>query len=117
MEPCPITMRNVLLVILSFCSGVAVTMAAAAPATFRAGAATSNITPELGMPIAGGFIPPPARHVHDELHARCLVLDDGTTKVAMVVCDLTGMHRSISREARRLIQESTGIPTENVMIS
>ena len=25
--------------------------------------------------------------VHDELHARCLVLDDGSTKLAIVVCD------------------------------
>ena len=43
---------------------------------FRAGAATSNITPPLGQPLAGGWSAPPATHVHDELHARCLVLDD-----------------------------------------
>jgi hypothetical protein len=55
--------------------------------------------------------------VHDELHARCLVLDDGKTKLALVVCDLLGLHRSVSLEARRLIQEATGIPPENVMIS
>jgi neutral ceramidase len=34
-----------------------------------------------------------------------------------VVCDLLGLHRSVSLEARRLIQEATGIPPENVMIS
>jgi hypothetical protein len=56
-------------------------------------------------------------HIHDELHARCLVLDDGKTKLALVVCDLLGLHRSVSLEARRLIQEATGIPPENVMIS
>ena len=28
---------------------------------------------------------PPAKHIHDELHARCLVLDDGTTRIALVV--------------------------------
>jgi len=84
---------------------------------FRAGAATSNITPELGGPIAGGFSPPPAVAVHDELHARCLVLDDGRTKLALVVCDLIGIHHSMSREARRRIQEHTGIPPEHVLIS
>src|SRR5437660_11777200 len=47
---------------------------------FRAGAATSNITPPLGSPIVGGFVPFPATHVYDELHARCLVLDDGAGK-------------------------------------
>jgi hypothetical protein len=92
---------------------------AAAPVTapLKAGAATSNITPYLGSDIIGGFLPFPATHVHDELHARCLVLDDGKTKLAMVVCDLLGLHRSVSVEARRLIQQATGIPPENVLIS
>jgi hypothetical protein len=84
---------------------------------FQAGAATSNITPELGIEIVGGFTPFPATHVHDELHARCLVLSDGQTKLALVVCDLLGMHRSVSVEARRLIQESIGIAPEHVLIS
>ncbi len=83
----------------------------------QAGAATSNITPDLGTIIVGGFAPYPAQHVHDELYARCLVLDDGTTKIALVVCDLLGLHRSVSIEARRLIQEATGIPPQNVLIS
>ena len=84
---------------------------------FQAGAATSNITPDLGIEIVGGFVPYPATHVHDELHARCLVLNDGKTKLALVVCDLLGMHRSVSVEARKLIQDSIGISTENVLIS
>jgi hypothetical protein len=65
----------------------------------------------------GGFTPYPTEHVHDELHARCLVLDDGTTKLALVVCDLLGLHRSVSIEARRLIQEALGIPPSHVLIS
>ena len=84
---------------------------------FRAGAATSNITPELGARIVGGFAPFPATGVHDELHARCLVLDDGKTMLALVVCDLLGLHRSVSVDARKLIQEATGIPPERVLIS
>jgi neutral ceramidase len=85
--------------------------------TFRAGAATSNITPALGSPIVGGFVPFPATHVHDELHARCLVLDDGTTKLVLVVCDLLGIDRLVSDEARFILQKDLGIPKENVMIS
>ncbi len=83
----------------------------------RAGAAASNITPPLGTLRVGSFAPYPSTHVNDELHARCLVLDDGKTTLALVVCDLVGFHRSISVEARRLIKEHTGIPPENVMIS
>ncbi len=82
----------------------------------RAGAATSNITPALGSKIIGGFVPFPATAIHDELNARCLVLDDGKTKIALVVCDLLGMHRSVSIEARRLIEEATGIPPSHVAI-
>jgi neutral ceramidase len=84
---------------------------------FRAGAATSNITPDIGLDIVGGFVPAPSTHVHDELHARCLVLDDGQTKLALVVCDLLGLHRSVAIEARKLIESATGIPAGNVLIS
>jgi len=88
----------------------------AAEPVFRAGAAAANITPPLGDEIVGGFHPFPATHVHDELHARCLVLDDGSTRLAIVVCDLLGFHRSVGDEARRLIQQTTGIPAEHVLI-
>ncbi len=73
-----------------------VVLATASP-SLQAGAATSNITPDLGMLVVGGFAPYPARHVHDELHARCLVLDDGKTRIALVVCDLLGLHRGWPR--------------------
>jgi hypothetical protein len=83
----------------------------------KAGAATSNITPSLGHEIIGGFVPFPSKHIHDQLHARCLVLDDGQTKIALVVCDLLGIHRVVSEDARKLIATQSGIPPENVMIS
>jgi hypothetical protein len=95
----------------------ALTIPLAAADSLRAGAATSNITPSLDSMIIGGFVPFPSSGVHDELHARCLVLDDGKTKLALVVCDLLGAHRSVSLEARRLIEEATGIPPSNVAIS
>jgi hypothetical protein len=31
--------------------------------------------------IVGGWKPIPATHIHDELYARCLLLDDGTVKL------------------------------------
>jgi neutral ceramidase len=108
---------RLLLALVFFAIPAALHSADATAAKFRAGAATSNITPELGLGIVGGFVPFPASHVHDELHARCLVLDDGKTMLAFVVCDLLGMHRSVSVEARKLIAEATGIPPERVMIS
>lgn len=87
------------------------------PKVLLAGAATSNITPPIGALRAGSFAPYPTTHVHDELYARCLVLNEGDTTLALVVVDLVGFHRSVSVEARRIIAERSGIPPENVMIS
>ncbi len=84
---------------------------------FRAGAATSNITPRLGRILVGGWGQPRATHVHDELHARCLVLDDGQARLALVVCDNVGIDRQVFDQARRLIQKETGIPAENQLFS
>lgn len=100
------------------CFMSAALLAADPPAvTLRAGAATSNITPALGSAIIGGFLPFPATNVHDELHARCLVLDDGKTKLALVIVDLLGIQSNVSQAARKLIDQEAGIPSTNVLIS
>lgn len=83
----------------------------------RAGAATSNITPFLGGDIVGGFHPRASTHIHDELHARCLVLDNGEKQVAFVVCDLVGADKVLFDEARRQVVEATGLPGENLIMS
>jgi neutral ceramidase len=114
----PIRRSTFLLVLALFAGPVGSPLFGQPPVPkFRAGAATSNITPPLGSPIIGGFVPFPATHVHDELHARCLVLDDGKTKLVLVVCDLLGIDRQVSDEARALIQQDLGIPKDNVLIS
>jgi hypothetical protein len=84
---------------------------------FKAGAATSNITPFLGDGIVGGWTTPPATHIHDELHVRCLALDDGTTRLVFAVVDSVSVNREVFDEAKRLIHEATGIPPENMMMS
>ena len=96
----------------------AATPAGAAERVFRAGAATSNITPELGYPLDGVIAQgQPARHVHDELHARCLALDDGTTRIALAVVDTTMIARDIVERAKRLVQAETGLPANRIMVS
>ena len=86
-------------------------------AEFRAGAATSNITPELGSSINGGFQDGKAAFIHDELHARCLALDDGQTKLVFVVADSCVIGRGIFDEAKKMVNEATGLPVENMMMS
>ena len=84
---------------------------------FRAGAATSNITPPLGTEIVGGFRPFPAEHVHDELHVRCLALDDGETQLAFAICDNVGIAREVFDAARELVVAETGLPSGHLLMS
>ena len=89
----------------------------AAEKQFRAGAVASNITPWLGVSINGNFQDAKAAHIHDELHARCLVLDDGESRIAFVVCDSCLIPREIFDVAKRQIHEQTGLPVDHILIS
>ncbi|MSU50374.1 MAG: hypothetical protein EXS37_15030 [Opitutus sp.] len=89
-----------------------------APRPFRAGAATSNITPELTVVLDGPIMQiGPGKHVHDELHARCLVLDDGVTRLAFAICDTTMIAVDVVERAKRLVQTATGLPPDRVLIA
>lgn len=85
---------------------------------FRAGASVSNITPKLGEGIVGNFgTPPPAAHIHDQLHARSLVLDDGNTKLVFVVADNVSINREVFDEAKSIINKTTGVPEDHILMS
>ncbi len=90
----------------------------AAEIEFQAGAATSNITPKMGVPLDGTIMQiGPARHVHDELWARCLVLSDGETKLAFAIVDNTMISQEVHAAAKAQIERELGIPPQNVCIS
>ena len=90
---------------------------ASAERVFRAGAATSNITPPLGEKIVGGWKPFPASSIHDELHARCLVLDDGEVTLVFVICDNVGIPREVFDATRSIVHEETGLPASHLLFS
>jgi hypothetical protein len=83
----------------------------------RLGTAAVKITPPLGTPMAGYYSARGVQGVLDDLYAKAVVLDDGKTTAAMVVCDLIELPRAPVLEARRIIAEKTGIPADNVVIS
>lgn len=83
----------------------------------RAGAAKAEINPPLGESIVGGFAPFPATNIHDPLHARCLVLDNGQTQIAFVICDNLHVQRAVFDEARALIAKETKLPPENILMA
>lgn len=87
-------------------------------ATVQAGASVVDITAPLGMAMGGyGARIGGATGVHDPLHVRTLVFDDGATTLAIAICDFVGVDRAIADSARRLIQDELGIPPENVCIA
>jgi hypothetical protein len=104
--------------VVSVCLACAApSVAAAADPPFRAGAATSNISPWLGLSINGNMHDHKAEFVHDELHARALVLDDGRGRLALVVADSCMIPREIVAEAKQRIRERSGLPADRVVIS
>lgn len=84
---------------------------------FQAGAAMSVITPPIGTSINGGMQDRIVSNIHDETHARAIVLDDGETRLAIVVSDLCMIYRETVDQAKERAHEFTGIPTENMMMS
>ena len=84
---------------------------------FRAAAASTVINPPMGTSLGGYFYERPCTRVHDDIMAKALVLDDGQTKVAIVVCDLQAIEATEVNAARELASKATGIPSENIMIS
>ncbi len=83
----------------------------------KAGAAIADITPPLGELIVGNFTSPPAKTIHDKLHARCLVLDNGEARIAFVICDNVGIVREVYDEAREQIAKETSFPAENILMA
>lgn len=55
--------------------------------------------------------------VRDPLRAGVLVLDDGTTKAAIVTLDVINVWNELVPLARKRIAAETGVPPENIMIT
>src|SRR5204863_4925646 len=53
----------------------------------------------------------------DPLSAKCIVLDDGHIRLAIVVADSCMLPRELLDEAKTLASKSTGIPTDKILIS
>lgn len=84
----------------------------------KAGAATANITPLMGVPLDGTIMQiGPAKHVHDELHSRALVLDDGSTRIAIAIVDNTMISGAVLDKAKAMIEKHTGIPPSHVLLA
>src|SRR5271157_6386263 len=84
----------------------------------RAGVDVCAITPPPGVQMAG-YAARTGRSlgVHDDLHVRALVLDDGQCAVALVAAEVLALDSDFVARARAEISEATGLPGEAVMIA
>jgi hypothetical protein len=109
-------------VLLTVVAGVAAmphaTESLADEKVLSAGAYAIDITPtKLPVPISGGILPRFTSDVHDPLHARCLVLDDGQGQIAIAVVDSLLISREQADKAKELAHQTTGIPTNRILIA
>ena len=81
-----------------------------------AGAATANLTPWLGIALCGGFAQRQATDVHDEIHAKALVLDNGEIRIGIVVCDFVCMPRRIADAVKERVAQTSGIPPSHLLV-
>ena len=82
----------------------------------RGGATAVDITP-LRFPVSmtGGFQDRLAMQAHDRLHARCVVIGDGETRIAIVVCDSCLITRDIYDRSKASAARATGIPVNRIV--
>ncbi|HTZ51567.1 MAG TPA: neutral/alkaline non-lysosomal ceramidase N-terminal domain-containing protein [Spirochaetia bacterium] len=84
----------------------------------EAGVAQVDISPPAGVQLVG--YPTVIRDntgIHDPLFADCLVLSDGTTRLALVTADLVGVSKDFMARLRLAVQADTGIPGSNLMLA
>jgi hypothetical protein len=103
------------------CAGLALLPCAAAAQDakpLRAGAASVDVSPpKYPVLVNGGFLEATATKLADPVFAKAVVLDDGTTKLAMAVVDSCMMPRELIDLAKKLAAEKTGIPEDKILVS
>lgn len=81
-----------------------------------AGFARVNVTPMLGIGVAGYFKVRKAEGVLDELEINALALQCREEKIVLMCMDHLGINREINAEHRTAISEATGLPMEAIYI-
>ena len=84
--------------------------------TLQAGFSRVNITPMLGIGMAGYFIPRHADGVLDELEINALALACGDTKAVLISIDHCGIVKEVLNPMRQHICDVTGLPWEAIYI-
>jgi len=80
---------------------------------FQVGIGATNITPPVGYAHYQGV----STGVRDSLYAKALVFRQGDQQGALLICNVIGIPRSLSRHIRQVAAKETGIPFRNISIA
>ncbi|MBA3481979.1 MAG: neutral/alkaline non-lysosomal ceramidase N-terminal domain-containing protein [Pirellulales bacterium] len=109
-----------MLKILSICVSILMIAILAPPSLgeeLRAGVAVTDITPPVPWRMSGYFYERVSTGVKDPLHAKAIAFQQGDVSAALVFCDVIGIPRDVSKKARELASQATGIPAENIAVA
>ncbi|MBR4040061.1 MAG: neutral/alkaline non-lysosomal ceramidase N-terminal domain-containing protein [Clostridia bacterium] len=83
----------------------------------RAGFGKSDLTPPMGVELAGYgyYLGRSAQSVRDRLYARALLLEDGAMRTLIICCDLLGLSRAVCG-AVFAHAKALGVPQEHTII-
>lgn len=82
-----------------------------------AGAGCADITPELGIQLAGDIGRyRPVEEIRERLYARALVLKADGQRCCLLTLDLLSATNPLADDLRRLVGAQLGIPRENVIL-
>jgi hypothetical protein len=87
-------------------------------ARLKVGVAERVITPPVGVPL-GGYAgrPGPSVGVHDDLHARALVLEAGGERAALVSLELLYPTPELVKAVREEAEGKAGVPADSVLVA
>lgn len=105
-----------LLTYLSVAAWMMTPLSAAEP--LRGGIHAQNINPTvLPVWVNGNIAGVQTDRILDPLHARCLVLEQANTKLAICIVDNCILPLDLVEQARTLTAAKTGIPPHNILIA
>ncbi len=84
----------------------------------KAGASQVDISPADRQFLFGyPHVPRWSEGIHDPLYSSALCLSDGRTVVLFIGNDIIFVPRAVVLEARRMLEEQTGVPGDHILVS
>jgi neutral ceramidase len=98
-----------LLLCMLVCLSLLYATTATAQGSLRAGAARVDITPP-----ADPKNPPSGKYAHERLYVRAIVLDNGSTRAALIAADQGGLPDAVWQPASKQIAAELNCPIEDI---